>query len=120
MGQLIGVIGENLVADHYVGLGYDVLERNWRTPSGEIDLVLSSQSAYVFCEVKTRTSLEFGHPAESVSRAKRNRIRRLAMGWLEENSDRFSSREVRFDVATVLPDPNRLGEWVVDIILGAF
>ncbi|MDZ7733790.1 MAG: YraN family protein [Acidimicrobiia bacterium] len=54
----------------------------------------------VFCEVKTRSSLAFGSPAEAVTDAKQRRIRGLAASWLRESGVR--PRQLRFDVASVV------------------
>ena len=55
--------------------GYRVLARNWRCPSGEIDLILERGGLVVFSEVKTRSSTAFGWPAEAVDRRRQARLR---------------------------------------------
>ena len=79
--------------------GYRVEARNWRTRNGELDLVVVRRGELVFCEVKTRTSRRFGHPAEAVTPAKQQRIRGLALQWMAVSGVR--RRRIRFDVATV-------------------
>lgn len=79
--------------------GYRVEARNWRTRNGELDLVLARGGDLVFCEVKTRTSRRFGHPAEAVTPAKQQRIRGLALQWMAATGVRRT--RIRFDVATV-------------------
>ena len=96
----LGAAGEALVADWYRANGYEVVETNWRCRQGELDLVVRKGRVLVFCEVKTRTTDAFGTPAEAVTREKRDRIRRLAAGYLEDAP--FRAREVRFDVAGIL------------------
>lgn len=96
----LGAFGEQLAARWYEARGYAVLERNWRCASGEIDLVLVSGSTLVVCEVKTRSTLAYGSPAEAVTPLKRARLRRLAACWLAAHDVRPST--VRFDVACVL------------------
>jgi putative endonuclease len=86
--------------------------RNWRCREGEIDLILEQGRAYVFCEVKTRSSDAFGVPAEAVTPSKQARIRRLAARWLREEAP-GRAVEVRFDVAAILA--GRL-----EVIEGAF
>src|SRR5262249_25583854 len=75
-----------------------------------------SGTKIVFCEVKTRRTDAFGIPAEAVTPAKQARIRRLAVQWLADNDERAA--ELRFDVAAVQPDGR--GQWIVDVIEGAF
>jgi putative endonuclease len=108
----LGRAGEDLTAQWYEARGYEVLDRNWRGGrDGELDLVLARRRLLVVCEVKTRSSLAYGHPAEAVTATKQRRIRRLAARWIAEH--RARPREVRFDVACVLPTG-------VDVIEAAF
>jgi putative endonuclease len=109
----LGARGEDRAAAWYVQQGYEVLVRNWRCREGELDLICAKDRHLVVCEVKTRSSLAYGHPAEAVTATKQRRIRGLAARWLAEGGPPFSPRDVRFDVAAVLPDE-------VAIIEGAF
>jgi putative endonuclease len=98
----LGAAGEDLAAAWYEANGYRVLARNWRCREGEIDLVCLRDRVVVVCEVKTRSSDAFGHPAEAVTVAKQQRLRILAGRWLEEEAAALRPRSVRFDVAAVL------------------
>lgn len=81
--QRTGAFGEEVTAQFLVARGDEILDRNWRIREGEIDLVsLGSDGAFHFIEVKTRSSLAFGHPFEAINREKAHRMQRLAMGWL--------------------------------------
>ncbi|MDQ2796203.1 MAG: YraN family protein, partial [Actinomycetota bacterium] len=73
----VGRFGEQVAAEHLTSAGLTILERNWRCRDGELDLIARDGSALVFVEVKTRSSLTFGTPAEGISRVKIARIRRL-------------------------------------------
>ena len=98
----LGARGEDLAAAWYTGRGYTVLARNWRCREGELDLVLSRAGCVVFCEVKTRTGVGFGVPAEAVTGEKQRRLRRLATRWLgEQRPEGRGYSDVRFDVACV-------------------
>lgn len=99
----LGAYGEALAARHLVAGGMTLLDRNWRCPAGEIDLVLRDGDALVFCEVKTRTSIAFGSPLEGVDAVKARRLRRLAALWLGAHGVRPS--EVRIDLVGVLQPP---------------
>ena len=68
--------------------------------------------AYVFCEVKSRSSTTFGAPVEAVTRTKQARIRRLAVRWLQHEAP-ARSLEIRFDVASVL-------DGTIEVVEGAF
>ena len=81
--QRTGAFGEEVTAQYLLARGDEILDRNWRIREGEIDLVsLGSDGAFHFIEVKTRSSLAFGHPFEAINRDKAHRMQRLAMGWL--------------------------------------
>ena len=81
--QRTGAFGEEVTAQYLLARGDEILDRNWRIREGEIDLVsLSSDGSFHFIEVKTRSSLAFGHPFEAINREKAHRMQRLAMGWL--------------------------------------
>lgn len=97
----LGVDGEALVATWYSERGYEVVERNWRCREGEIDLVVRSGSALVFCEVKTRSSDRFGTALEAVTVSKQLRLRKLGARWLSEHRG-SGQLTVRFDVASVM------------------
>lgn len=107
----LGDRGEAAAAAWYEARGYQVVSRNWRCRQGEIDLIVSSGGAVVFCEVKTRSSNRFGTPAEAVTASKQRRIRGLAVQWLADNPGCGSV--VRFDVAQVSGGQ-------VDVIIDAF
>lgn len=109
----LGISGEDRAAAWYVSQGYTVVARNWRCREGEIDLICARNRDLAVCEVKTRRSLAYGHPAEAVTPAKQRRIRTLAAKWLADGCAPFAPREIRFDVAAVLPGS-------IDVIEGAF
>jgi putative endonuclease len=96
----LGQSGENWAAAWYAGQGYQVIERNWRSRHGEIDLICSRDDVLVFCEVKTRRTTRLGDPLEAVTRAKQIRLRRLAVEYLYRHT--CGGHEVRFDVAAIL------------------
>src|ERR1700710_2911273 len=95
----LGRYGEDVAARHLVGLGLVVLDRNWRCPAGEIDLVLREGDVLVVCEVKTRSSDACGSPHEAITPAKLDRLKRLALLWAEEHDIRPA--ETRIDLIAV-------------------
>ena len=109
--RVLGARGEDQVASWYVARGYEVVVRNWRCRDGELDLIVRDGRMFVFCEVKTRTTDAFGAPVEAVTRAKQERLRRLAARWLTEAPLR--PREIRFDVASVMGNE-------IEVFEGAF
>jgi len=92
-----GIWGESLAAEYLERNGYDILERNARTPYGEIDLIARQASVTVFVEVKTRRSTRFGNPEESITAAKRLHLLSAIESYLQSH-------------------PELDGEWRVDVI----
>lgn len=111
-----GRAGEDAAVEHYLDSGYEILARNWRSRLGELDLIVCRGDLLVFCEVKSRKGIGFGTPAEAVTAAKRDRIRRLAENWMA--IDRRRWEEIRFDVVEVLISLN--GPPKVQLIEAAF
>lgn len=103
--QALGLFGETRIAEYRAQQGDEIVERNWRVREGEIDLVtLDKAGSFHFIEVKTRSSLAYGHPFEAISPAKLLRMQRLAMGWLVTH-DCFGC-EYTIDIASVLISPD--------------
>jgi putative endonuclease len=97
----LGRKGERLATDFLRKKGYRVVEKNYRTRRGEIDIVCEHKGCVVFVEVKTRRSLSFGSPEEAVDKRKRSKMLDTAARYLIE---RFKTDKVdcRFDVVTIL------------------
>jgi putative endonuclease len=116
----LGDIGEQLAAEHLARRGLQILERNFRTRWGELDIVAWDGSTLVFAEVKTRLARGTDcDPLESVHARKRGKVRRMASRWLIERQDRPRARELRFDaIGVVLDERGRLVR--LDHLEGAF
>lgn len=100
----LGHLGERLAREHLERLGYRIVERNYRTRYGELDLVVCDDEWLVFVEVKTRRAGAMESSLQAVSRDKRQRVRRMAAAYLVEATDRPRSRELRFDVVAITVD----------------
>lgn len=114
-GQALGDYGERIAADRLVSAGMTILDRNWRCPEGEIDIVARDGDVLVVCEVKTRRGNGFGGPLEAITPVKAQRLRRLAACWLRAHDVRPA--EIRIDAIGVLR-PDR-GPAEVDHLRGA-
>jgi putative endonuclease len=112
----VGAYGERVAARHLTEAGLVVLDRNWRCPHGELDIVARDGPTLVFCEVKTRRGDQFGTPAEAVVPAKVRRLRGLATLWIAGSGLR--PRDIRFDVVSVRPQA--CGPARVEHLRGAF
>jgi putative endonuclease len=97
---VLGRAGEGRAAAWYAAEGYQVIERNWRSRLGEIDLICARGNLLVFCEVKTRRNDRLGSPVEAVTRPKQLRLRRLAAEYLFLHT--CGGHDVRFDVAAIV------------------
>lgn len=79
--RTVGARGESIAAAYLEGLGYRIIERNWFSRYGELDIVAADGSTIVAVEVKTRTGLGYGHPLEAITQRKAARLRRLLLEW---------------------------------------
>jgi len=94
----LGQRGEGIALSFLITKGYSIIERNYKTPMGEIDIIARDNETLVFVEVKTRESIEFGLPFESVDRRKRRKIAGVALSYLKRFDD---LPPCRFDVLSI-------------------
>ena len=112
---LLGQEGERLAERYLQKKGYTLVERNYRCPAGELDLIVLDRRVVVFVEVKTRSGHGFGSPLEAVEFRKQRKMIQAAQFFLAEK--RLQQRDARFDVVGV-SWPGR--EPVVEHIENAF
>lgn len=98
----LGRRGEEIAARFLEGAGLRVIDRNWRCPIGEIDLVAVDGATLVVVEVKTRSSEDFGHPLEAITQGKLERLYLLASRWARAHDLRFSG--FRVDAVAIIDD----------------
>jgi putative endonuclease len=99
-----GALGERLAVEHLERRGYRIVDRNFRTRYGELDIVAADRRALIFCEVKTRVAGGRSGPAgplEAIGTDKRRRLRALAREWLARTDDRPWRPYLRFDAIGV-------------------
>ncbi len=99
--RALGEYGERIAERYLIDQGLRVIDRNWRCPQGEIDIVALEGRCLVVCEVKTRRTRAFGEAVEAVVPAKLARLRRLAGCWREAHPE-VSVDDMRIDVVGVL------------------
>ena len=117
----LGALGERLAAEHLIRRGFQILERNYRTRWGELDIIAFDGRILSFCEVKTRRLGRDGSvvPLEAIRGRKRSRIRKMAGSWMRERSDRAYAPIIRCDAIGVVFD--RAGQLVaIEHLEGAF
>ena len=95
-----GDFAEDLAATYLLQKGYDILEKKYRVPTGEIDIIAQQNEYIVFVEVKYRKNIEHGFPRESVHLAKQKKIQESALYYI---ACQFGYEvDMRFDVIEVL------------------
>jgi putative endonuclease len=99
----LGALGEQLAAEHLVRRGFTILERNYRTRWGELDIVAYDGQTLAFCEVKTRMH-GGGFALEAVGGRKRARVRKMAGSWMSDRSERPYAARIRCDAIGVTFD----------------
>lgn len=82
-----GILGEKLAKDFLKKQGYRILETNYRCPQGEIDIIARHKDFLVFIEVRTKTSLELGSPEESITPAKKEKMRATAFQYRQTHNN---------------------------------
>ena len=95
-----GDLGENIAKDFLLEKNYSILEMNFTTRIGEIDIIAQIGNIVVFVEVKTRKSLKYGRPAEAVNHRKMQKIIKVAETYIVYKSR--GNKQYRFDVIEVL------------------
>ena len=104
----LGKKGEEAAVRYLISQHYDILERNWRCPFGEADIIAKDQNGTIcFIEVKTRRSIKTGLPEESVTKSKRARYEKIAMCYMMD-TDIEDNTILRFDaIGICVADPKR-------------
>jgi putative endonuclease len=95
----LGKKGEELAATKLKAMKYQILERNYRCPLGEMDIIAREKGSLVFVEVKTRATKDFGGPAAAVHERKQRQLSRVALLYL--NQKKIRDIPARFDVVAV-------------------
>ena len=96
----VGKIGEALAIEHFKARGYEIRAQNYRTRSGEIDLIVQHGKRVVFVEVKTRRSSKFGIPQAAVTPAKQRQISKIALSYLQTHN--LLDVPCQFDVVAIV------------------
>lgn len=95
----IGKMGEDLAVKYLEQIGYKIIERNFECRQGEIDIIAIDKNELVFIEVKTRTNIKYGKPAEAVDKNKQKHLTKAVKYYLY--SRHLENEFVRIDVVEV-------------------
>lgn len=98
----LGRAGEQRAASFLVQRGYEIVDRNWRCSHGELDIIAATDEILAFVEVKTRSSVEYGHPFEAIDERKRRRLWRLANAWIAAHPGQARMREMRLQAVGII------------------
>ena len=111
----MGEQGEALAVKRLKKAGYKIIETNYRTRLGEIDIIAKDKDTLVFVEVKARTSVHFGSPKWAITAKKQRKISMAALYYLKTTDQ--SAARARFDVVTIISNRDAPQ---VEIIKNAF
>jgi len=100
----IGQLGENIAEKLLIEKGYQILERNWRFKKAEIDLIAKHKDVLIFVEVKARRHAGVNPPEASVDHKKQILIFSAANAYMDQINHTW---EVRFDIITIIFDPEK-------------
>ena len=113
--QKFGKRSENLAVWYLKKIGYKIIEQNYRTPLGEIDIIAKEKKTIVFVEVKSRQSIRYGNPKWAVTPKKQRKISMVALQYLK--SIRQTDAKARFDVVAITSNRD---EPQIEIVKNAF
>lgn len=108
-----GKFGEEVALKYIISKGGKVIEKNYRTKLGEVDLIAKLNGELVFIEVKSRSNIDYGYPSESVNHKKKRKIVNVAKYYILDNS--LDNLSIRFDVIEIY-----LNEMKINHIVNAF
>ena len=96
-----GRIGEDIAKKYLRKLGYKIIDSNWHySKNAEIDIIAEDKNTLDFIEVKTRSSLNFGHPFEAINHVKINKIQSAILAYLSLSEKKYTS--YRFDGIAII------------------
>ena len=100
--KTLGKAGEDCAANYLESCGYKIIARNYRIRTAEIDIIAEKDGVIVFVEVKTRSNVRHGLPAEAVNFRKQKKIIEAASVFLQD--DNYVDCACRFDVIEIYSD----------------
>jgi len=103
----LGNIGEEVARLVLEKKNYRIIEQNFKSGTGELDIIASTGKTLVFIEVKTRTSDDYGSPSESIGNTKISRIRKTA-SWYLAKKNKGGFQDCRFDIIAIMVKKNKI------------
>ena len=105
-----GKLGEEIALKYITSKGGKIIEKNYRTKIGEVDLIAKLNGEIVFVEVKSRSNINYGYPSEAVNYKKRKKITTVAKFYILDNS--LQDTSIRFDVIEVYLNDRKINHIV--------
>ncbi len=115
--QKIGFWGQKIAENYLIDNGYLIIDQNYRTPYGELDLIIRKNGEIVFVEVKTRTSNSFGYPEISITSKKKSHLIHSAEAYMQAQEEIIDNW--RIDVVAIQGKPGENNikiEWFENVI----
>ena len=94
-----GFLGETKAVEYLISKGYKIIDRNYRTKIGEIDIIAIISGVLVFVEVKSRTNINYGYPYEAVNWRKQDKIIKSSYIYMKQKG--FNDHQIRYDIIEV-------------------
>ncbi|MFZ6015761.1 MAG: YraN family protein [Patescibacteria group bacterium] len=114
--QVLGKTGEQIAALFFTEQGYEVVEQNWRSKAGEIDLIVRKSDEWRFVEVKMRSSAAFGYPEEAVDDEKNEHFYDAISDFLAENRQ-INEELVHADILSIILNTKEFDiRWLPDCV----
>ncbi len=114
----LGREGEDAAIAYLKDKGYRIIQKNFRSKLGEIDIIAQQKETVVFIEVKSRASHQFGHPFSAITPAKQRKIIQVAQSFLAKH--RLMENPARFDVVGLTIDPDASKAFQIELLENAF
>lgn len=108
----LGKWGEQIAADYLLEKGYTIVTRNWKSPYGEVDLIVQKSDTLSFVEVKTRSGRNYGWPEEAITPLKQEHLVNCAETYLDETKS-DSRQEWQIDVIAILVEDPSTGHFEI-------
>lgn len=102
--KIVGKLGEDIAREYLKGKGYRIIEQNYRTRYGEIDLIAQKENTLVLVEVRTKTGEQFGKPEETL---KKRKIKKFKMNALAYISKKGWKGAFRMDAICIVLEKNQ-------------
>lgn len=98
-----GAVGEQQALDYLTKKGYKFIDKNWHySKNAEIDLIMQDGETLVFIEVKKRSSLNYGHPFEAITKTKMRNIKLAAQAYIAQKNDNLKFKTFRIDGIAII------------------